>query len=79
MDNTTPFVTVGIIARNEGKNISNTLSYLISQSYPHDSYEILIVDGNSTDKTREVADKILSNSGMSFKIINEINEEKDEK
>lgn len=74
-----PFVTIGIIARDEEKNISHTLSYLIKQSYPHDAYEIIIVDGNSRDKTRDIADKTLTDSGIHFQIINEANEEKDEK
>lgn len=66
-----PFVTVGIICRNEEKNIANTLKYLISQTYPQEKYEIIIVDGNSTDNTVLCAKKVLKDTSISFKIINE--------
>lgn len=64
-------ITVGIIARNEEKNISETLKNLINQSMDSSLYEILIVDGNSSDRTREVAASILDNSKVNHRIINE--------
>ena len=69
--NNLPFTSIGIIARNEEKNIMNTLSHLINQDYPHESMEILIVDGNSTDKTREIARDFLDKSNIQYLIINE--------
>lgn len=64
-------ITVGIIARNEEKNISNTLQNLLNQSFDTDSYEIIVVDGNSHDNTRDIATKILDASHVKHKIINE--------
>jgi glycosyltransferase involved in cell wall biosynthesis len=64
-------ITVGIIARNEEKNISNTLQHLLNQSFDTDSYEIIVVDGNSQDNTKEIAIKILNNSHVKHKVINE--------
>ena len=58
---TKPFVTIWIIARNEANNIWRTLEYLIEQTYGKDSFEILVIDWNSTDKTIEVAENILKN------------------
>ncbi|UTB32988.1 MAG: glycosyltransferase [Methanobacterium sp. ERen5] len=34
-------------------------------------YEVLVVDGNSHDKTREIAEKILKSSKISYKVLNE--------
>ncbi|MEN6574023.1 glycosyltransferase, partial [Methanobacterium aggregans] len=43
-------ITLGIVARNEEQNIGSTLKSIVAQEFNH-SYEILVVDGNSTDKT----------------------------
>ncbi|MCI4351926.1 MAG: glycosyltransferase [Thermoplasmata archaeon] len=48
-----PLVSVIVPARNEGEDLGPCLGGLLSQSYP--SVELLVVDGGSTDETREVA------------------------
>jgi chlorobactene glucosyltransferase len=52
---TMPLVSIIIPTRNEEGNIKNCLDSLISLDYPN--YEIIIVDGNSEDKTLEIAAK----------------------
>ncbi|MCF6150664.1 MAG: glycosyltransferase [Candidatus Kuenenia sp.] len=47
-------VSVIITTRNEEKNIGNCLQSIKSQSYPQDKIEIIVVDNNSTDKTKEI-------------------------
>jgi len=64
-------VTIGIIAKNEENTIGNTLKKLIDQSFEDGSYEIIVVDGNSDDKTREIAGNILKSSNISYKVLNE--------
>lgn len=64
-------VTIGIIAKNEEKTIVNTLKKLIDQNFEDKSYEIIVVDGNSDDKTREIAGNILKSSNISYKVLNE--------
>lgn len=64
-------ITVGIIARNEEKNISNTLKAIINQNFDDESYEIIVVDGNSVDNTLEIATTILSSSNIKHKVLNE--------
>ena len=64
-------VTVGVIARNEESHIKEVINSLIKQSFDHNDFEIILVDGNSTDNTREYADKLLSDSKISYKILNE--------
>ncbi len=46
-------VTFIIVAYNAEKVIVNCLKCLENQNYPHDQIEVLLVDSNSTDKTRE--------------------------
>ena len=64
-------ITVGIIARNEEKYISNSLKSLFKQTLDHSLFEIIVVDGNSQDKTREIAEEVLISSDIKYKILNE--------
>lgn len=47
-----PMVSVLLPARNEEKNIGLCLASLSDQDYPH--YEIIVLDDNSEDRTREI-------------------------
>jgi len=49
-----PFVSVIIPCRNEEKYIERFLNSVIEQDYPKEKMEILVVDGTSNDKTREI-------------------------
>jgi len=50
--NTPPLpVTIIVPARNEAFNISRCLNSLLSQNYPRQLIEIIVVDDNSTDET----------------------------
>jgi glycosyltransferase involved in cell wall biosynthesis len=49
-----PFITVVIPVRNEEADLEAVLDDLTSQDYPHNRFEILVVDGQSTDGTGEV-------------------------
>jgi len=48
------FVSVIIPCRNEEKFIGKCLDSLIDQDYPKEKLEILVIDGGSKDKTKEV-------------------------
>ena len=48
------FVSVVIPCRNEEKYIEKCLDSLILQDYPKGKLEILIIDGKSEDKTKEI-------------------------
>ncbi|MGB9911211.1 MAG: glycosyltransferase [Microgenomates group bacterium] len=52
-----PLVSVVITTKNEEKNIGNCLESIKAQSYPSQKIEIIVVDNNSEDKTKEVAKK----------------------
>lgn len=54
-----PFVSALLVTRNEQAYIKQALMSLINQTYPKDSYEIIIIDGESTDKTLEIVQQII--------------------
>lgn len=70
-----PFASIIIPCRNEESFILNCVDSLLSNDYPGDKFEIIIVDGNSSDRTREILSdiiakrnnvRILSNPGYTF-------------
>src|SRR3989338_2651954 len=50
-------VSVVITTKNEEKNIENCLKSIKNQTYSRDKIEIIVVDNNSIDKTKEIAKK----------------------
>lgn len=56
--NEKPFVSAMIVVRNEETRIEKCLDSLLNQDYPDDRYEIIIVDGESTDRTLDVVKEI---------------------
>jgi len=48
-----PFVSFVLPVRNEERHLPACLASLAAQDYPRDRFEILVVDGRSTDRTRE--------------------------
>jgi len=51
------FISVIIPSRNEENYIQECLDSLLSQNYPKDKCEVIVVDGMSTDRTREIITK----------------------
>lgn len=52
-----PFVSVIVGIRNEELFIEECIESLLSLDYPSDHYEVIIVDGMSSDKTRDLVQK----------------------
>jgi glycosyltransferase involved in cell wall biosynthesis len=50
----TPFVSIVMPVFNEERFIAHALGQVLAQDYPPDRVEILVADGMSTDKTREI-------------------------
>jgi len=50
-------VSVIINTKNEEKNIEKCLKSVIGQSFPAQNFEIIVIDNNSDDKTKEIARK----------------------
>lgn len=49
-----PFVSLIVAARNEEAFIGRCLDSIVATVYPHDRLEVLVVDGMSEDRTREI-------------------------
>jgi glycosyltransferase involved in cell wall biosynthesis len=54
MTNNLPSISIIIPCRNEEKFIDKCLDSIITQDYPKEKLEILVIDGMSNDKTREI-------------------------
>lgn len=52
-----PFVSVIVPCRNERPYIAACLDSILSNQYPADSFEVLVIDGASEDGTRQVLDE----------------------
>ncbi|MDV0443514.1 glycosyltransferase family 2 protein [Methanorbis rubei] len=50
-------ISVIVPTFNEEEGVEACLQSLCDQTLPRDQYEIIVVDGNSKDKTREIAEK----------------------
>lgn len=50
-------ISVVIPSFNEEERIERCLASLVQQDFPRNEYEIIVVDGGSKDKTREIAEK----------------------
>lgn len=53
-----PFISVIVPVRNEAAFLAGTINQLAAQDYPGDRFEILVVDGRSTDATRAIAEAL---------------------
>ncbi len=51
------FVSIIVPARNEEDNISNLIHSIQNQTYPKSSFELIIIDDCSTDRTSEIVKK----------------------
>jgi glycosyltransferase involved in cell wall biosynthesis len=58
-----PIVSIIIPCRNEVEFIEKTLRSILENDYPADKLEVLVVDGMSTDGTREVLKKFCTGDG----------------
>ncbi len=62
-----PKITIVIPVRNEEKFLVRTVQYLLNQQYPPDKMEIIIIAGDSVDKTDEIAKTLVeSDSRVRF-------------
>jgi cellulose synthase/poly-beta-1,6-N-acetylglucosamine synthase-like glycosyltransferase len=61
------FISVIVACRNEEKNIPVLLRALNRQNYPANQYEVLIIDDNSEDNTRQIA--LSSASGINLRLL----------
>ncbi|HLF79295.1 MAG TPA: glycosyltransferase family 2 protein [Dehalococcoidia bacterium] len=63
-----PFVSVLLAVRNEAGFIGDCLRALDAQDYPHNRFEVLLLDGESTDGTLDEAHAALEGSDLDVAI-----------
>lgn len=68
------FISVIIPTFNRGYIIGKTLNSLISQNFPSDLYEIIVIDNNSTDDTERTVQKWITISNGLIKLYSEKNQ-----
>ncbi|MBD3402618.1 glycosyltransferase [candidate division GN15 bacterium] len=61
MSDEQPMISVVIPIRNEERFIAQTIAYVQAQDYPRERMEILVVDGESDDRTVEIVSEIAAN------------------
>lgn len=67
---TTVFISCIMPVRNEGKYIRDVIEQLCGQVYPRSAFEIVVIDGLSTDNTvDEVRDAMAAHSDVSIKLL----------
>jgi succinoglycan biosynthesis protein ExoA len=66
---TLPFVSVIVPMRNEEQYIEGCLRSLAAQDYPRDRFEVLVVDGCSTDGSRRVAEDVARETGLPLRLL----------
>jgi succinoglycan biosynthesis protein ExoA len=64
-----PFVSVIIPVRNERAMLPRLLDQLLAQNYPPDRYEILVVDGRSTDGTPDLVRRRFAGRAVPIRIL----------
>jgi len=69
MNNETPLISVLVVVRNSGCSIARTLQSILKQDIDNYIYEIIVVDGASTDDTREVIQGTLKESRAGWRLL----------
>jgi glycosyltransferase involved in cell wall biosynthesis len=66
-----PKVTVGVCVRNCESTIKEAIDSIIKQDFPHENLELIVVDGDSKDKTLATIRNELAKTDLSYKILRE--------
>ena len=65
-----PRITIAIPVLNEEEDIRDTLEAICSQKIGADEIEILVLDGGSQDRTREIVNQVAGSDGRVRLLIN---------
>lgn len=64
-----PYISIVIPVYNEEAHIEHCLESVMSQSLPAGSFELIIVDGMSSDNTRQIVSQFASQSSVSITLL----------
>jgi len=66
-----PKVTIGFCVKNSEVTVKEAIDSVVSQDYPHELMELIVVDGYSKDKTISIVEKRLSNTDINVEFFYE--------
>lgn len=69
-------VTLGVVALNEENYLPRVLEAFNKQTYPHELIEVILIDGGSADKTREIMNDYALHNPAGFYSIQVLNNPK---
>ena len=64
-----PVVSLIVAVRNESAYLEECINSIMSQDYPQGKLEVLVLDGGSTDNSREIVNKMISGK-INYRLIN---------
>ena len=64
-----PFVSVLIAVRNEERYIERCLYSLAAQDYPRSRFEVLVIDGQSIDATKQIVSRFAAESTVDLRLL----------
>jgi glycosyltransferase involved in cell wall biosynthesis len=64
-------VTIGLCVKNDESSIRKCLESILNQDFPHYALKLIIVDGNSVDKTLSIIKEVLLKADLKFFIFQE--------
>ena len=66
-----PYISILVPAHNEAKVIGKTVESLLELNYPNDRYEIIVINDNSSDNSREILEAMQrDNPDRTLRVIN---------
>ena len=64
-----PFVSILVPVRNEGRYIERCLYSIARQDYPRSRFEVLVIDGQSTDQTKQIVSRFAAESTIDLRLL----------
>ena len=64
-----PFVSILVPVRNEERYIERCLYSIARQDYPRSRFEVLVIDGQSTDQTKQIVSRFAAESTIDLRLL----------
>ena len=64
-----PYASVAIPVRDEERTFQACLEAVVAQDYPRDRFEVLVIDGNSRDRTRALVEELAARADVPVRIL----------
>lgn len=64
-------VTIGLCVKNAEATVKQAIDSILKQDFPREQMELIVVDGNSEDKTLPIIEENLAQANMGFKVFRE--------